>query len=172
MYSTPIYYRRDTARLAITNRPLKWAIEATPTLHSVCLPSIYLIVNERYCLTVFGFGLSHDIPRLYPSIITLCQSCVNTPEKGIPLCKRKNWFHICSLPRNTVRQYLVYSVKLGRALFTIVFILFSHVHSSRNKVFLIRFNRLRDFNIPCSLVNKSIHLRKRSFCHTVRQYLT
>jgi len=51
-----------------------------------------------------------------------------------------------------------------------MFILFSHVHSSRNEVFLCGFNGLRDFNIPCSLVNKSMTPAERvflSYCLTV-----
>ena len=96
----------------------------------------------------------------------------------------KNWFHFL----NTVGQYLVgfvhsrnlkqvflfpysvYSVKLGRALFTNLFIMFTNVHSSRNKVFLFGFNGLRDLAPECSLVNKSMTPAERvflSYCLTV-----
>ena len=163
----------------------------THSLYSHAPRSIYLVFKERYCLTVFGFGLSHDIPRLYPSIIKLCQSCVNRVFRllgfgVVALCKMflvclgffcKNWYHFL----NTVGQYSVgfvhsrnlkqvflflyslYSVKLSRGLFTNLFIMFGFVHSSRNKVFLFGFNGLRDLTPECSLMNKSMTPSEKVF---------
>jgi len=55
---TNLLPQRYCSHLGTTIR-LNGIHKATPTLHSVCFPSIYLIFKERYCLTVFGFV---DVP--------------------------------------------------------------------------------------------------------------
>jgi len=139
----------------------------------------------------FGFVVSLDSTRLYPSIIPLCQGCVNRVFRllgfnqvgirvrwgcavGGLLVKTGFMFGGFVHSRNSKHLFLfllsLYCVKASPTLFTRLGVLFTNVHSLRNKVFTCGFNRLREFNGSCSLVNKSMTPKKRVFlpyCQTV-----
>lgn len=84
------------------------------------------------------------------------------------------WFVLLVHSRNSKHLFLfllsLYCVKASPTLFTRLGDFVHFVHSLRNKVFTCEFNRLREFNGSCSLVNKSMTPKKRvflSYCQTV-----